>query len=87
MDESTPTAAEDLEELVAYIAGELIEQPEEVSVTSEQRGTAVHLNLRVPQEDLGKVIGREGRIARAIRTAVMIAGARHNVRASLDIDG
>lgn len=85
MEESTPV--EELEQLVAYIASELVDKPDEVSVEAEQRGPAVHLNLRVPPDELGKVIGREGRIARAMRTVVMIAGTRHNVRASLDIDG
>jgi predicted RNA-binding protein YlqC (UPF0109 family) len=78
---------DDLRDLVVYIASNLIDDPEAVEVTGEQRGSAVHLNLRVPQDELGKVIGREGRIARAMRTVVMIAGARHNLRASLDIDG
>jgi predicted RNA-binding protein YlqC (UPF0109 family) len=41
----------------------------------------------VPETELGKVIGRQGRIARAMRTALMIAGSRQNVRATLDIEG
>jgi uncharacterized protein len=80
-------AAESLRELVVYMASHLVEDPEQVAVTAEQRGSAVQLDLRVPQEELGKVIGRQGRIARAMRTVVMVAGTRHNVRASLDIDG
>ncbi len=83
----TDQAREDLRELVAYLATNLIDQPEDVRVSVERRGSAVHLRLQVPEEELGKVIGRQGRIARAMRTAVMIAGARHDVRASLDIEG
>jgi predicted RNA-binding protein YlqC (UPF0109 family) len=46
----------------------------------------VQIDLRVPAKDLGKVIGREGRIARSMRTLVMVAASRHNVRTNLDID-
>jgi len=46
----------------------------------------VQIDLRVPARDLGKVIGREGRIARSMRTLVMVAASRHNVRTNLDID-
>ncbi len=84
---ATDNAREDLRELVAYLATNLIDAPEDVRVSVERRGSAVHLRLQVPEEELGKVIGRQGRIARAMRTAVMIAGARHDVRASLDIEG
>ena len=73
---------ENLKNLVTYIATNLVDAPDEVTVTAEQRGPAVHLSLRVPPDELGKVIGRQGRIARAIRTVVMIAGARDNLRAS-----
>ncbi len=78
---------EDLRALVVYLATNLVDEPDAVEVTAEQRGSAVHLHLRVPPQELGKVIGRQGRIARALRTTLMIAGSRHNLRASLDIDG
>jgi predicted RNA-binding protein YlqC (UPF0109 family) len=85
MDAATP--AEELRQLVYYLATNLVDEPDTVEVTAEQRGSAVHLNLRVPEREMGKVIGRQGRIARAMRTVVMIAGSRHNLRASLDIEG
>ena len=78
---------EPLRELVVYLASNLTDQPDDVEVTAERRGQAVHLSLRVPEEELGKVIGRQGRIARAMRTALMVAGSRHRVRATLDIEG
>jgi hypothetical protein len=79
--------ATDLEELVRYMATNLVEEPDDVTVAAEQRGSSVQINLRVSAKELGKVIGREGRIARSMRTIVMVAGSRNNVRANLDIDG
>ncbi len=81
------THAEELRQLVLYLATNLVDVADDVAVTAEQRGSAIHLNLRVPEGEMGKVIGRQGRIARAMRTLVMIAGSRHNIRASLDIEG
>jgi predicted RNA-binding protein YlqC (UPF0109 family) len=75
-----------LRDLVTYIATSLVDHPEEVEVVSRRRGHTVHLTLTVPEEELGKVIGRQGRIARAIRTAVLVAGSRQDVRATLDIE-
>ena len=79
-------AAERLRGLVAYLATNLVDDPENVEVEARQRGGSVFISLRVPEEELGKVIGRGGRIARAMRTALMITGSRNNVRASLDIE-
>lgn len=82
------TAAEiHLREVVRSIAASLVDEPDKVLVASKRREHAVYLNLRVADGELGKVIGRQGRTARAIRTAVQIAGARHDVRVSLDIEG
>ncbi len=78
---------EQLKGLVTYMAANLIDEPDGVEVDAERRGPGVHLSLRVPEGELGKVIGRQGRIARAMRTVLMIAGSRSNVRASLDIEG
>jgi uncharacterized protein len=79
-------SAERLRGLVTYLATNLVDDPESVEVEARQRGGSVFISLRVPEEELGKVIGRGGRIARAMRTALMIAGSRNNVRASLDIE-
>jgi uncharacterized protein len=79
-------AAERLRGLVTYLATNLVDDPASVEVEARQRGGSVFISLRVPEEELGKVIGRGGRIARAMRTALMIAGSRNNVRASLDIE-
>ena len=79
-------AAERLRRLIVYLATNLVDDPSTVEVEARQRGGSVFVSLRVPEEELGKVIGRGGRIARAMRTALMISGSRSNVRASLDIE-
>lgn len=78
--------AERLRALVTYMATNLVDDPAAVEVEARQRGGSVFVSLRVPEEELGRVIGRGGRIARAMRTALMISGSRYNVRASLDIE-
>ena len=82
----TTDVAEQLRGLVVYLAANLVDDPGSVEVEARQRGGSVFISLRVPEEELGKVIGRGGRIARAMRTALMISGSRSNVRASLDIE-
>jgi len=72
-------------ELLAWIARHLVDDPESVSVeTVEQDGTTV-LRLHVAPDDVGKVIGRQGRIARALRTRVRASGARDDRRIVLEI--
>jgi predicted RNA-binding protein YlqC (UPF0109 family) len=79
--------AADLEDLVRYVASRLVQNPDDLTVGSESRGGTVYVRLRVPEHEMGRVIGREGRTAKAIRTLVSIAGSRQNVHARLDIDG
>jgi uncharacterized protein len=76
-----------LEELVEYLARSLVDKPDEVRVVRGERDGATVLELHVAQEDLGKVIGRQGRVARALRTIVRASGARSNERALLEIVG
>ena len=72
-------------ELLAWIARHLVDDPEAVRVeTVEQDGTTV-LRLHVAPDDVGKVIGRQGRIARALRTIVRASGAHQNERVQLEI--
>jgi predicted RNA-binding protein YlqC (UPF0109 family) len=80
-------ASAELEELVKFIASRLVHEADEIEVESEFRGGTVYISLRVPESEMGRVIGREGRTAKAIRTLVSIAGSRYNVHARLDIDG
>ena len=79
--------AEELSNLVRYMATNLIGSDENVEVVAEQRGAVVQINLRVLESEMGKVIGKEGRIARAMRTIVTISSARFNLHARLEIDG
>ena len=74
-----------MEELVTYLARSLVDNPDEVSVVRTERDGATVLELRVAEGDVGKVIGRQGRIARALRTIVRASGAHQNERVQLEI--
>jgi predicted RNA-binding protein YlqC (UPF0109 family) len=76
-----------LEELVEYLAKGLVDKPDEVRVERTEREDGIMLELHVAPEDVGKVIGRQGRIARALRTLVRASAARSNERALLEIIG
>ena len=76
-----------MEELVEYLARGLVDEPDEVRVVRAERDGNVVLELHVAPDDVGKVIGRQGRIARALRTIVRASGARSNERALLEIVG
>jgi predicted RNA-binding protein YlqC (UPF0109 family) len=72
-------------EIVEYLARRLVDDPEAVSVEEVEREGAIVLQLHVAQDDVGKVIGRQGRIARALRTIVRAAAARREERVMLEI--
>ena len=72
-------------ELLAWIARHLVDDPEAVRVETEEREDATVLRLHVAPDDVGKVIGRQGRIARALRTLVRASGARDDRRIVLEI--
>jgi predicted RNA-binding protein YlqC (UPF0109 family) len=72
-------------ELLAYLARELVDDPDAVRVDSEERDGAVVLVLRVAPDDVGKVIGRGGRIARALRTVVRASAIREGRRVLVEI--
>ena len=74
-----------MEELVEIIAKALVEKPEEVSVNELIDGDAVILELKVAQEDMGKVIGKQGRIAKAIRTVVKAASLKSDKKVVVKI--
>ena len=74
-----------MDELIAWIARQLVDAPDEVRVERVQRDDATVLRLHVAPEDVGKVIGRQGRLARALRTLVRTASARSDTRLLLEI--
>ena len=72
-------------ELVEYIAKALVDNPDEVSVNEIEGSQSVIIELKVAQEDMGKVIGKQGRIAKAIRTVVKAAAIKDNKRVVVEI--
>ena len=74
-----------LTELIDYVARALVDEPEDVQVEAVEGDRAVIIELTVAQSDLGKVIGRDGRTARAMRTLLSATSARMRRRAILDI--
>jgi predicted RNA-binding protein YlqC (UPF0109 family) len=74
-----------LAELLTYLAQRLVDEPEAVRVEEEERDDTIVLRLHVAKDDVGKVIGRQGRIARALRAIVRAGGARERRRLILEI--
>jgi uncharacterized protein len=72
-------------ELLEWIARRLVDEPDAVRVDTEEREDAVVFHLHVAPDDVGKVIGRQGRLARALRSLVRAAGARADRRFLLEI--
>ena len=74
-----------MRELIEFLAQSLVDNPDDVRVRSHERDQQTILELEVAPADLGKVIGRQGRTARAIRTILNAAGQKSRRRYSLDI--
>ncbi|MDO4568478.1 MAG: KH domain-containing protein [Clostridia bacterium] len=72
-------------ELVTYIASTLVDKPESIVITSEVNENSVCLTLSVDPDDMGKVIGKQGRIAKAIRSILRACAVKHGRRYMLDI--
>jgi uncharacterized protein len=72
-------------ELLAFLARELVADPDAVRVETEERDGAVVLHLHVAPDDVGKVIGRGGRIVRALRTVVRAAAVREGRRVLVEV--
>ena len=71
--------------VLLYLAKSIVEDPEAVVVETEERRNSVTLRLHVAPSDMGRVIGRRGRVAQAIRSVVRAAGAKEGVEAIVDI--
>jgi hypothetical protein len=74
-----------LKELVEYIAKSLVDDPTEVRVVVKQDRREIRVELKVAEQDMGRIIGRNGRVANAIRALMRAAAARRGERTSLDI--
>lgn len=72
-------------ELVEYIAKSLVDNPDKVNVSKKEKDNAIIIELRVAPDDMGKVIGKQGRIAKAIRTVIKAASFKENKRVTLEI--
>ncbi|MGC1375124.1 MAG: KH domain-containing protein [Anaerolineales bacterium] len=71
--------------LIEYVAKALVEHPDEVEVKQSRQGNRVHLELRVAKDDMGRVIGKSGRVANAIRALVRVAAERDGQQVTLDV--
>ena len=74
-----------MKELVKVIAVSLVDHPEEVVVTEKETDHSIILELHVAPDDMGKVIGKQGRIAKALRSVVKAAAAKEDKRVVVDI--
>jgi predicted RNA-binding protein YlqC (UPF0109 family) len=74
-----------MKELVEYIAKSIVTMPDEVVVTEEPGSDTVLLKLQVAPEDRGRVIGKQGRVAQAMRTLLRVAAIREGTRVQLEI--
>jgi hypothetical protein len=72
-------------ELVAYIAKSLVDNPDAVSVNEVEGSQSLVIELKVAPEDMGKIIGKQGRIAKALRTLVKAAATKDNKRVIIEI--
>ncbi|MPN30159.1 hypothetical protein SDC9_177617 [bioreactor metagenome] len=75
-----------MKELVEVLAKALVDYPDQVTVAQTESEKTVHLQLTVAPEDMGKVIGKQGKIANAIRTIVKAAAVKDGRRVHVDID-
>jgi predicted RNA-binding protein YlqC (UPF0109 family) len=74
-----------MKELVEYLARSLVDNPDMVQVNQVEGEQSIILELKVAPEDMGKVIGKQGRIAKSIRTIVKAAATRENKRVAVEI--
>jgi predicted RNA-binding protein YlqC (UPF0109 family) len=74
-----------LEDLLLFLARSLVDEPEKVEVEGRETDSRVDLTLRVAPDDVGKVIGRGGRIVKAIRTVLKAASVKANKRVTVEV--
>ena len=74
-----------MKELIEYIARSLVDNPMEVQVRQDRLGSKVRLELHVTKEDMGRVIGKSGRVANAMRILLRVSAAREGKQVTLDV--
>ena len=74
-----------MKELVEYITRSIVDDPDQLWVTQERMGSKVRIELQVSKEDMGRVIGKGGRVANSIRVLLRVAAAREGKQVSLDV--
>ena len=84
-DEELEELEPDLTGLVEYVARALVDKPDAVKVDEVQDGNTTVYELEVDEEDIGKVIGRQGRVVRGLRALVKAAATRKGIRVDLDV--
>ena len=75
-----------MKDLIDYIAKSLVDDPTQVSVTQVRHGSQTILRLKVAKEDMGRVIGRQGRVANAMRLLLNVSASRSGKQAYLDVE-
>lgn len=73
-------------ELIEYIAKSLVDEPKKVKVTTSEDGDVNNILLQVSSSDMGKIIGKQGRIAKAIRSILKAVSLKEEIRVNLEID-
>ncbi|NWJ47348.1 MAG: KH domain-containing protein [Chloroflexi bacterium] len=74
-----------MKDLILYVAQSLVDNPQEVHVRQIDSSRSIIIKLSVAPEDMGKVIGKQGKIAKSLRTLLSVAAAREGKRATLEI--
>jgi hypothetical protein len=74
-----------VKDLIEFVARSLVDDPTQVNVIQTRRGQAINLRLHVAKEDMGRVIGKNGRVANAMRILLNVSAAREGKQASLDV--
>lgn len=74
-----------MKELIEFITTSLVDDPTQVEVTQVRRGPQLVINLRVAKEDMGRVIGKGGKVANAIRVLLKVTAAQEGKRVTLDV--
>jgi predicted RNA-binding protein YlqC (UPF0109 family) len=75
-----------VKDLIEFIASSIVDDPTQVSVRQSRRRSGLHFTLQVAKEDMGRVIGKGGKVANSMRTLLKVAAAQQGRRATLDIE-